>query len=116
MNPSTLIGMIASVLLMAVIVLFAADNPWVFIDGPSIAIVLGGVIALFGAPVTAAQGELAADAGSFGLRQARAGVAAPLGSGRCGIVVWRMPTTSVIPPTRNCAMDTEWLRMSLVTP
>jgi len=44
-NPSTLIGMIASVLLMAVIVLFAADNPWVFLDGPSIAIVLGGTLA-----------------------------------------------------------------------
>lgn len=45
MNPSTLIGMVASVLLMAVIVLFAADNPWVFLDGPSIAIVLGGTLA-----------------------------------------------------------------------
>jgi iron complex outermembrane receptor protein len=41
----------------------------------------GGVIALFGAPVTTAQGELGVDAGSFGLRQARAGVAAPLGGG-----------------------------------
>ena len=41
----------------------------------------GGVIALFSAPVTTAQGELGADAGSFGLRQARAGVAAPLGNG-----------------------------------
>lgn len=41
----------------------------------------GGVIALFGAPVTAAQAEAGVDAGSFGLRQARAGVAAPLGNG-----------------------------------
>ncbi|MBP7668539.1 MAG: TonB-dependent receptor [Burkholderiaceae bacterium] len=41
----------------------------------------GGVIALFGAPVTTAQGELGVDAGSFGLRQARAGLAAPLGNG-----------------------------------
>jgi iron complex outermembrane receptor protein len=41
----------------------------------------GGVIALFGAPVTAAQAEAGVDAGSFGLRQARAGVAAPLGGG-----------------------------------
>ena len=41
----------------------------------------GGVIALFGAPVTTAQGELGVDVGSFGLRQARAGVAAPLGNG-----------------------------------
>ncbi|MDH4393673.1 MAG: TonB-dependent receptor [Aquabacterium sp.] len=41
----------------------------------------GGVIALFGAPVTAAQAEAGVDAGSFGLRQARAGVSAPLGGG-----------------------------------
>jgi iron complex outermembrane receptor protein len=41
----------------------------------------GGVIALFGAPVTASQAEAGVDAGSFGLRQARAGVAAPLGGG-----------------------------------
>ena len=41
----------------------------------------GGVIALFGAPVTAAQAEVGVDAGSFGLRQARATVAAPLGNG-----------------------------------
>jgi len=41
----------------------------------------GGVIALFGAPVSAAQAEIGVDAGSFGLRQARATVAAPLGNG-----------------------------------
>ena len=41
----------------------------------------GGVIALFGAPVTAALAEVGVDAGSFGLRQARATVAAPLGNG-----------------------------------
>ena len=45
MNPSTLIGMVASVALMAVILLFASDNPWHFIDAPSIAIVLGGTFA-----------------------------------------------------------------------
>ena len=39
----------------------------------------GGVIALFSAPVTAAQSEVALDAGRFGLRQGRVGVAAPLG-------------------------------------
>jgi chemotaxis protein MotA len=44
-NPSTLIGMVASVALMAVILLFASDNPWNFIDAPSIAIVLGGTLA-----------------------------------------------------------------------
>ncbi|MEK8050253.1 TonB-dependent receptor [Ideonella sp. DXS22W] len=41
----------------------------------------GGVVAVFSAPVRGAQGELALDAGSFGLRQARASVAAPLGQG-----------------------------------
>ena len=41
----------------------------------------GGVIAVFTAPVTAAQGEVAADAGSFGLRQLRVGLATPLGQG-----------------------------------
>ena len=41
----------------------------------------GGVIALFGAPVTSAVAEAGADAGSFGLRQARASIAAPLGTG-----------------------------------
>ncbi len=41
----------------------------------------GGVIALFSAPATAGMAELGVDAGSFGLRQARASVAAPLGGG-----------------------------------
>ena len=41
----------------------------------------GGVIALFTAPVTHAQSEVALDAGNFGLRQARVSVAAPLGQG-----------------------------------
>lgn len=45
LNPSTLIGMIASVLFMAVILLFGADDPRKFIDIPSIAIVLGGTLA-----------------------------------------------------------------------
>ncbi len=39
----------------------------------------GGVIALFGAPVNSGVTELGVDAGSFGLRQARASLAAPLG-------------------------------------
>ncbi len=39
----------------------------------------GGVIALFTAPVKAGLAEAAVDVGSFGLRQARLGVAAPLG-------------------------------------
>ena len=41
----------------------------------------GGVIALFSAPATTAQAELGVDAGSFGLRQLRASVGAPLGGG-----------------------------------
>jgi iron complex outermembrane receptor protein len=41
----------------------------------------GGVVAVFSAPVKAAQAELALDAGSFGLRQLRAGLATPLGNG-----------------------------------
>jgi iron complex outermembrane receptor protein len=41
----------------------------------------GGVVAVFTAPVKTAQAELGLDAGSFGLRQARAAVATPLGNG-----------------------------------
>lgn len=45
MNPSTLIGMVASVVLLGVLILFAADDPWLFIDWPSIGIVLVGTMA-----------------------------------------------------------------------
>ncbi|MDM7456173.1 MAG: MotA/TolQ/ExbB proton channel family protein, partial [Tepidimonas sp.] len=45
MNPSTLIGMVASVVLLGVLILFAADDPWLFIDVPSIGIVLVGTMA-----------------------------------------------------------------------
>ncbi len=41
----------------------------------------GGVIALFTAPATQAQTEVSLDAGSFGLRQGRVSLAAPLGNG-----------------------------------
>ena len=41
----------------------------------------GGVIALFTAPVKQAQTEVSLDAGSFGLRQGRVSVAAPLSGG-----------------------------------
>ena len=41
----------------------------------------GGVVALFTAPVREAQAEAAWDAGSFGLRQLRVGLATPLGGG-----------------------------------
>ena len=55
----------------------------------------GGVIALFTAPVTAAQSELALDAGSFGLRQGRVGVAAPLGQVAGGALDIRASYTSM---------------------
>ncbi len=41
----------------------------------------GGVVAVFSAPVRETMAELSLDAGSFGLRQARAGIAAVLGQG-----------------------------------
>jgi iron complex outermembrane receptor protein len=41
----------------------------------------GGVVALFTAPVREAAAEVSVDAGSFGLRQLRAGLATPLGEG-----------------------------------
>lgn len=45
MNPSTLIGIVASVLLFAVILFFTAENPALFLDWPSLAIVLFGTLA-----------------------------------------------------------------------
>lgn len=45
MNPSTLIGMVASVLLLGVLIFFAADDPRLFIDWPSIGIVVVGTMA-----------------------------------------------------------------------
>ncbi|TXT41399.1 MAG: chemotaxis protein MotA [Comamonadaceae bacterium] len=45
MNPSSLIGIVVSILLMGVILVFSADNPLLYLDFPSLAIVLGGTIA-----------------------------------------------------------------------
>jgi chemotaxis protein MotA len=45
MNPSTLIGMIASVVLLGVLIFFAADDPWLFVDLPGLGIVLVGTMA-----------------------------------------------------------------------
>ena len=45
MNPSTLIGMVASVLLLAVVLFFSAEVPLLFINLPGLAIVLGGTLA-----------------------------------------------------------------------
>lgn len=45
MNPSTLIGIVASIGLLTVVMLFAAQDPSLFIDLPSIGIVLVGTLA-----------------------------------------------------------------------
>ena len=45
MNPSTLIGMTASILLLVVVIFFAADDPLLFIDLPGLGIVLVGTLA-----------------------------------------------------------------------
>ncbi|HEX5806460.1 MAG TPA: MotA/TolQ/ExbB proton channel family protein [Macromonas sp.] len=45
MNPSTLIGMAASVVMLGAILFFAADDPRLYFDLPGLAIVLGGTMA-----------------------------------------------------------------------
>lgn len=45
MNPSTLIGMAASVFLLVVVMAFAAEDPLLFIDLPGLGIVLFGTMA-----------------------------------------------------------------------
>ncbi|GAB3391118.1 motility protein A [Azotobacter armeniacus] len=45
MNPSTLIGMLAGFLLLAVVVVFSAEDPLLFVDLPSLGIVLVGTFA-----------------------------------------------------------------------
>ncbi|NYT63604.1 MotA/TolQ/ExbB proton channel family protein [Alcaligenaceae bacterium] len=45
MNPSTLIGIVASVLLLGVVLFFSAEDPRLFLDIPSLAIVLVGTLA-----------------------------------------------------------------------
>lgn len=45
MNPSTLIGIFSSVALLAVLLLFAAEDPRLFLDLPSLGIVLIGTLA-----------------------------------------------------------------------
>ncbi|HRQ05065.1 MAG TPA: MotA/TolQ/ExbB proton channel family protein [Nitrosomonas halophila] len=45
MNPSTLIGMIGGVAMLAVLLVFAAEDPALFINLPGLAIVLGGTLA-----------------------------------------------------------------------
>ncbi len=45
MNPSTLIGIVASILLLAVVLVFSAEDPQLFIDLPGLGIVLLGTAA-----------------------------------------------------------------------
>ncbi|TVP88702.1 MAG: chemotaxis protein MotA [Pseudomonadaceae bacterium] len=45
MNPSTLIGIIASLLVLASVLFMSAQDPWLFVNLPGLAIVLGGTIA-----------------------------------------------------------------------
>ncbi|WP_322998261.1 motility protein A [Castellaniella sp.] len=45
MNPSTLIGIVASILLLAVVLVFSAEDPKLFVDMPGLGIVLLGTAA-----------------------------------------------------------------------
>ena len=45
MNPSTLIGIVASILLLAIVLFFSAEDPLLFIDLPGLGIVLIGTAA-----------------------------------------------------------------------
>lgn len=45
MNPSTLIGIVASILLLGVVLFFSADDPSLFIDLPGLGVVLIGTLA-----------------------------------------------------------------------
>ena len=45
MNPSTLIGIVASILLLAIVLFFSAEDPQLFLDLPGLGIVLIGTAA-----------------------------------------------------------------------
>lgn len=45
MNPSTLIGMAAGIAMLAIVLVFAAEEPAAFVNLPGLAIVLGGTFA-----------------------------------------------------------------------
>lgn len=45
MNPSTLIGMAAGIAMLAIVLVFAAEEPSAFVNLPGLAIVLGGTLA-----------------------------------------------------------------------
>lgn len=45
MNPSTFIGMVAGIAMLAIVLVFAAEEPTAFLNLPGLAIVLGGTLA-----------------------------------------------------------------------
>lgn len=45
MNPSTLIGMVSGIAMLAIVLFFAAEDPWTYLNLPGLAIVLGGTFA-----------------------------------------------------------------------
>ncbi len=45
MNPSSLIGIVASFVLLGIVIFFAAEDPRLYVDWPSLGIVLGGTLA-----------------------------------------------------------------------
>jgi len=45
MNPSTLIGIVASIILLAIVLFFSAEDPLIFVDLPGLGIVLVGTAA-----------------------------------------------------------------------
>ena len=45
MNPSSLIGLVASLLLLGTTIFFSTDDPWRFVDWVGLGIVLGGTVA-----------------------------------------------------------------------
>ena len=45
MNPSSLIGIVASFVLLGIVIFFAAEDPRLYVDWPGLGIVLGGTLA-----------------------------------------------------------------------
>lgn len=45
MNPSTAIGMLSGLVMLGLVLFFAAEDPWLYLDLPSVIIVLGGTFA-----------------------------------------------------------------------
>lgn len=45
MNPSTVIGMVSGIVMLGIVLFFAAEDPWAYVNLPGLAIVLGGTFA-----------------------------------------------------------------------